>query len=170
MAIAIVVAAVVVFFIGYATYPGFMGVANTGNGNVEGCEAAKTNLMAKHAQTCGQRIAVANARALMVAAGTLFAAALATSIALAAVAAIAGSIPIVGPIIATAAAIVSSIAAAYSIFLLGRYAAACTEYAIQSSGLADAMRLEEAATKLVTDSCPAEDAAATIAALPPCPV
>jgi hypothetical protein len=80
------------------------------------------------------------------------------------------SIPIVGLIIASAAAIASSIAAAYSIVLLGRYAAACTEYAIQSKGLADAMRLEDAATKLVNDSCEADDAAATIAALTPCPV
>lgn len=170
MVIAIVVAAVAVFFIGYATYPGFKGYSNTDNDNVEGCAAAKANLVAKHSQTCGQRVAVATARALMVAAGTLYAAALAASIALAAVAAVSGSIPIVGPIIAAAAAIVSSVAAAYSIFLLGRYAAACTEYAIQSNGLAEAMKLEDAATKLVNDSCAADDAAATIAALTPCPV
>jgi len=170
MALIIVVVAVVVFFAGYASYGGFRGYSNFGNDNVEGCAAAKTNLAAKHSQTCSQRVAVSTARALMVAAGSLYASYLGASIALAAVAAVSGSIPIVGPIIAAAAAIASSIAAAYSIFLLGRYTAACTEYAVQSSGLSDAMKLEDAATKLVNDSCAADDAAATIAALPPCPV
>ena len=122
MVIVIVVAALALFFIGLATSPGFKGYSNTGhdNDNVEGCAAAKANLVAKHSQACGQRVAVATARALMVAAGTLYAAALAASIALAAVAAVSGSIPIVGPIIAVAAAIVASIAAAYSIFLRNR--------------------------------------------------
>ena len=170
MVIAIIVAAVVLFFAGFASYPGFKGSSNTGNDNIAGCEAAKANLVAKHAQTCSHRIAVSTARSLMVAAGTLYASALLASIALAALAAAAGSIPIVGPIIAAGAAIASSIAAAYSIFLLGRYAAAVAEYATQSTGLSDAMRLEAEATTLVTDSCAADDAAAAIAALPPCPV
>jgi hypothetical protein len=169
MVIAIVVGAVALVFFGFATYP-FAGYSNAGNDNVEGCRAAKANLVAKHSQTCGQPVAVATARANMVAAGTLYAAALGASIALAAVAAVAGSIPIVGPIIAAAAALASSLAAAYSLFLLGRYAAACSEYAIQSKGLEEAMKLEDAATKLVNDSCAADDAAATIAALIPCPV
>ena len=170
MVVVIIVAAVVVFFVGFVTYSGFKGSANAGNDNVEGCAAAKANLVAKHAQTCAARIAVATARFLMVAAWNLFASALATSIALAAVAALLGSIPIVGPIIAAGAAIASSIAAAYSIFLLGRYAAACSEYAVQSKGLDDAMKIEAAATQLVLDSCAPDDAAAAIAALPPCPV
>jgi hypothetical protein len=167
--VGIVIAVVVVFAIGYVSYP-IGGWANVGNGNVEGCAAACANLNAKRAQVCMMRSSVAAARAAMVAAGTLFAAALATSIAAAAAVAVAAAIPIVGAVVAAALAVVAAAAAVYSNYLLGRYAAACTAYAIQSNGLADASRLEAEALKLVNDSCPPEVAMNCIAGLMVCPV
>lgn len=169
LVIGIVVAAVALFFVGYVSFP-IGGYSNTGNDNVEGCTRACANLIAKNAQTCAQRGVVAAARATMVAAGTLYAAALAASIAAAVVAAAVAAVPIVGALLSAALAVVAAAAAAYSIYLLGRYAAAVTAYAIQSNGLADAMRLEREAVTLVNDSCPAEVAASCIASLPVCPV
>jgi hypothetical protein len=170
LVIGIAIAGAVLFFWGFATSPAPLGVGLQANDNVEGCAAACANLRSKRAQTCSMRGAVAAARAGMVAAGTLFAAALATSLAAAAAVGAAAAIPIVGPLVAAGLAIIAASYALYSIFLLGRYAAAVAAYAVQSKGLADAMRLESDATLLVTNSCPAEVAASCIASLPVCPV
>jgi hypothetical protein len=167
--IGIAIAVIVLFVIGYATYP-IGGYSNFGNDNVEGCTKACANLVAKRNQTCGQRVAVSMARSAMVAAGMLFAGAAAASLAASIAAGAAAAIPIVGFIVAAALATYAAALAAYSNYLLGRYAAACTAYAIQSQGLADAMRLESDALKLVNDSCPPEVATACIAGLPVCPV
>lgn len=169
MVIGIIIGAVVLFVIGYVTYP-IGGYANTLNDNVEGCAKACANLTAKRAQTCGNCAAVAAARAAMVAAGTLYASAVAASVAAAATAAVAAAIPIIGAIVAAAAAAAAAVAAIASIYLLGRYAAACTAYAMQSQGLAEATRLEGDAVKLVLDSCSNEVAMSCIASLPECPV
>jgi hypothetical protein len=168
--IGIVVAGAALFFWGFASSPAPLGVGLQANDNVEGCVAACANLRLKNAQTCAMRGAVAAARAGMVAAGTLLAAALATSLAAAAAVGAAAAIPIVGPLVAAGLAIIAFSYALYANFLTGRYAAAVAAYAVQSKGLADAMRLESDALALVFNSCPAEVATSCIASLPVCPV
>lgn len=166
----VVVVAVVLFAVGFATYPGPLGYSVQLNNNVEGCERACANLRSKRSQTCAMRSAVASSRAAMVAAGTLFAAALATSVAAAVAVGVASAIPIIGPVIASALAIIAAAALLYANYLMGRYAAAVAAYATMNKGLAEAVRLEGEALDLVNSSCSLDVATSCAASLPECAV
>lgn len=170
IAIAAVVGLVVVLFgVGFFSVPG-LGTSNTGNDNVEGCTAACANLVAKRAQTCSHRAAVAAARAIRDTAAMQAAVAVGVSVAASMVAAAAAAVPIIGPIISAAAAIVAAAAAVYANYLLGRLAGAATALQIQLDGLAAAVKLEADAVTLVNNSCPPAVAMSCISSLPACPV
>ena len=147
-----------------------LGTSNTGNDNAEGCAAACANLVAKRAQTCSHRVAVAAAKAFRDSTAIQFAAAVAISIAASALVAVAAGVPIVGPILAAAAGAVAASTALYADYLLGRLAAANAALQIQMDGLTAAVMLEADALTLVTNSCAADVAQSCIASLPSCPV
>jgi hypothetical protein len=170
IAIAVGLAIVVAVFVGgFLSVPG-LSSSNALNGNVEGCEAACANLVAKRAQTCSHRAAVASAQATNNAFAMQFAAAIAASFAASVLAVAAAAIPIVGPILAAAAAVASAAAAMYADWLFGKFSGASAALRIQLDGLAQAVTLEEEATALVTSSCPLATAERCIASLIPCPV
>ena len=160
---------VVIFAIGFATTSGG-GTSNKGNANVEGCAAACSNLVAKRAQVCSHRAAVAAATAKRDSYATLVAGATAAAIAAAAAAAAAIFTPFVGPIIAPILAAASAAAWAYLDFVLGQLAGAAAALQVQIDGLSEATRLEAEATTMVTNACAPEVAANCIASLPACAV
>jgi hypothetical protein len=164
-----IVVVIVIFAVGFATTSGG-GTSNTGNDNVEGCQAACSNLIAKRAQVCAHRAAVATATATRNSYATQVAGATAAAIAAAAAAAAAIFVPIVGPIIAPILATASAVAWAYLDFVLGQLAGAGAALQVQIDGLNEATRLEAEATTLVTNACSAEVANNCISSLPACPV
>src|SRR5687768_1617283 len=83
---AIVGLVIVVFAVGFFSVGG-LSAAQTGNDNVAGCAAACANLLAKRAQVCRARAAVAAARSTRDSWAIQAAAAVATSIAASALAA-----------------------------------------------------------------------------------
>lgn len=163
------VTVVVIFFIGFTTTSGG-GTSNQGNGNVEGCAAACSNLVAKRAQVCAHRAAVAAATAKRNSFATLVGSATAAAIAAAAAAATAITVPIVGPLIAPILAAASALAWAYLDYVLGQLAGAAAALQIQIDGLNEAVKLEADATTLVFKDCSPEVAQACVRSLPACAV
>src|SRR5262245_4682812 len=114
---------VVIFVVGFATTSGG-GTSNKGNNNVEGCQAACSNLVTKREQVCAHRADVAAATATRDSYLKLVISATAAAVAAAAAAAAAWLVPFVGPILAPSLATASVVAWAYLDFVTGQLAGA----------------------------------------------